>query len=239
MSASYLVGVQLNENIERGALGGARFNTSVLPQDSGFEKRNVNWSVPIAEFDVGFGLLIKYQLDPNNVQLDLDELINFFYIVQGRAFSFRFKDWSDFEIGIENGRTDDISRQFLGLGDDATTDFQIFKRYSFGGNTFDRRGLTKLVDNAKVELTLDGVLQVQGGGDDYTLDADRGLFKMNVAPASTGGSGPGGEELLAFRCEFDLHMRLDTDDLKINLEMFNAGSWPNIPILELRGNGID
>lgn len=237
MAVSYLVGVQLNENIERGALGGARFNTSVLPQDSGFEKRNINWSVPIAEFDIGFGLLIKYQLDPTDVQLDLDELINFFYVVQGRAFSFRFKDWSDFEIGLENGRTAGISRQFLGLGDDVKTDFQIFKRYSFGGKTFDRTGLTKLVDNAKVELTKDGVLQTNPG--DYTLDADRGLFKMVVAPASTGGTGPGGEELLEFRCEFDLHMRLDTDDLKVNLEMFNAGSWPNIPILELRGNGID
>lgn len=234
---AYLVGVQLNENVERGALGGGRFNTSVLPQDSGFEKRNINWSVPIAEFDIGFGLLIKFQLDPTDIQLDLDELINFFYIVQGRASSWRFKDWSDFEIGIENGRTGGISRQFLGLGDDVKTDFRIFKRYNFGGKTFDRLGLTKLVDNAKVELTLDGVLQTNPG--DYTLDADRGLFKFVTAPASTGGTGPGGEELIEFRCEFDLHMRLDTDDLKVNLEMFNAGSWPNIPIIELRGNGID
>jgi len=243
MAASYLVGVRLNENIERGALGGARFNTSVLPQDSGFEKRNVNWSVPIAEFDIGFGLLIKFQLDPTDVQLDLDELINFFYIVQGMAFSFRFKDFSDFEIGLENGRTAGISRQFLGLGDDVKTDFQIFKRYSFGGKTFDRLGLTKLVDNAKVELTVDGVLFTKVTSSpvalEYTVDADRGLFKLGVAPLSTGGTGPGGEELLEFRCEFDLHMRLDTDDLKVNLEMFNAGSWPNIPILELRGNGID
>lgn len=234
---AYLVGVRLNENIERGALGGARFNTSVLPLDSGFEKRNINWSVPIAEFDIGFGLLIKFQLDPSDTQLDLNELINFFYVVQGRASSWRFKDWSDFEIGIENGRTAGISRQFLGLGDDVKTDFQIFKRYGFGGKTFDRTGLTKMVDNAKVELTKDGVLQTNPG--DYTIDADRGLFKMVIAPLSTGGTGPGGEELLEFRCEFDLHMRLDTDDLKVNLEMFNAGSWPNIPIIELRGNGID
>lgn len=234
---SYLTNVRLNENIERGALGGGRFNTSVLELDSGFETRNINWSIPRAEFDIGFGLLIKFQADPSDTQLDLDELISFFYVVNGKAFSWRFKDWSDFEIGIENGRTAGISRQFLGLGDDATTDFQIFKRYAFGGKTFDRRGLTKLVDNAKVELTLDGVLQTNPG--DYTLDADRGLFKMVSAPLSTGGTGPGGEELLEFRCEFDLHMRLDTDDLKINLEMFNAGSWPNIPIMELRGNGID
>lgn len=235
---AYLVGVRLNENVERGALGGARFNTSVLQLDSGFEKRNINWSVPISEFDVGFGLLLKHQVDPTDTALDVDELINFFYIVQGMAHSWRMKDWSDYEIGYQNGSTAGVSRQILGLGDDATTDFQIFKRYFFGGQTFDRTGLTKMVDNAQVVLTLDGVL-LTGGGTDYTIDADRGLFKLIVAPASTGGTGPGGEELLEFRCEFDNHVRLNTDDLKINMEMFNAGSWPNIPVLELRGNGID
>ena len=234
---TYLVGVRLDENIERGALGGARFNTSVLELDSGFEKRNINWSVPKAEFDVGFGLLLKFQVDPTDTQVDVDSLVNFFYVVQGKAHSFRFKDWSDFEIGYENGSTAGVSRQFLGLGDDVKTDFQIFKRYTFGGVSYDRLGLTKMVDNAKVELTLDGVAQINPTH--YTIDADRGLFKMVTAPASTGGSGPGGAEQLDFRCEFDLHGRLDTDDLKINMEMFNAGSWPNIPWVELRGNGID
>lgn len=234
---AYLVGVRLNENVERGALGGPRFNTSVLELDSGYEKRNQNWSVPRAEFDIGFGLLLKFQADPTDTQLDIDELINFFYVVRGKANSFRMKDWSDFEIGYENGSTSGISRQFLGLGDDTITDFQIFKRYTFGGNTFDRTGLTKMVDNSKVVLTLDGVLQANPA--DYTIDADRGLFKMVTAPASTGGTGPGGEELLEFRCEFDLHGRLDTDDLKVTMEMFNAGAWPNIPWVELRGNGID
>jgi uncharacterized protein (TIGR02217 family) len=180
---AFLVGVRLNENIERGALGGARFNTSVLELDSGFEKRNINWSVPRSEFDLGFGLLLKHQVDPASTMLDLDELINFFYIVQGKANSFRMKDWSDFEIGYQNGSTAGVSRQFLGLGDDATTAFQIFKRYSFGGATFDRL-LTKMVNNAKVELTLDGVLQVNPTH--YTIDPDRGLFNMVTAPASTG-----------------------------------------------------
>jgi len=237
---AYLVGVRLNENIERGALGGGRFNTSVLELDSGFEKRNKNWSVPLSEFDIGFGLLLKHQVDPSDIQLDVDELINFFYIVNGMGDSWRFKDWSDFEIGYQNGSTAGISRQFLGLGDDSTTDFQFFKRYFFGGKTFDRLGLTKLVDDPTIELAKDGVILTQGGGGtQYTIDADRGLFKLNTAPLSTGGTGPGGEELLEFRCNFDLHVRLGTDDLKINLEMFNAGSWPNIPVTELRGNGID
>ncbi len=234
---AYLAGVRLNENVERGALGGGRFNTSVLTLDSGFEKRNKNWSVPLSEFDVGFGLMLKFQVDPSDIQLDVDELINFFYIVNGMADSWRMKDWSDFEIGYENGSTAGISRQFLGLGDDSTTDFQIFKRYSYGGRTFDRLSLTKMVDDSFVELAVDGVIKDNPA--DYTIDADRGLFKFDTAPLSTGGTGPGGEHLIEFRCRFDNHVRLNTDDLKISMEMFNAGSWPNLPVLELRGNGID
>ncbi len=235
---AYLVGVRLNENVERGALGGARFNTSILQLDSGFEKRNINWSVPISEFDVGFGLLLKFQVDPADVQIDVDELINFFYIVNGMGHSWRMKDWSDFEIGYENGST--ISRQFLAFADGVQTDFQLLKRYSFGGNTFSRTGLTKIVDNIKVQLFDEGTEVDKGvAGDEFVLDADRGLFKFNTAPLAMGGSGPGGNHLIECRCEFDNHVRLNTDDLKINMEMFNAGSWPNIPVIELRGNGID
>lgn len=232
---SFLTGVRLSENIERGALGGARFNTSVLELDSGFEKRNINWSIPRGEWDVGFGLLLKFQEDPADMKLDLDELINFFYVVQGKAFSWRFKDWSDFEIGYENGTA--LAAQLLALGDDTTTVFQIFKRYSFAGRVFDRT-LTKIAEDSSLQVFLDGVLQV-GGGTDYTADLDRGTITFVTAPASTGGTGPSGEEVVTFRTNFDAHVRLDTDDLKVNMEIFNAGSWPNVPIIELRGNGID
>lgn len=234
--ASYLTGVRLNENIERGALGGARFNTSVLELDSGFEKRNSNWSVPRGEWDVGFGLLLKFQEDPDNMKLDLDELINFFYIVRGKAYSWRFKDWSDFEVGYENGN--EIDPQFLGLGDGATTQFQAFKRYSFGGQTFDR-SITKLVDDSNLKLYQNSTLLTETTH--YTVDHDRGIFTLVTPPggAGSGGNGPSGEDLLEFRAQFDNHVRLDTDDLKVNMEIFNAGSWPNIPVVEIRGNGLD
>lgn len=231
---AFLTGVRLNENLERGALGGARFNTSVLELDSGFEKRNINWSVPRGEWDVGFGLLLKFQEDPASMMLDLDELINFFYIVQGKAHSFRFKDWSDFEIGYENGTQ--IDPQFFGLGDDTTTTFQLFRRYAFGGQTFDRT-LTKFVDDSNFQIFNNSILQV-GGGTDYTMNFDTGQVTFNTAPSSTGGNGPGGEDLLEFRSLFDVHARLDTDDLKVNMEIFNAGSWPNVPLVELRGTGL-
>ena len=230
---TFLPLVRLPEDIERGALGGPRFNTTVLELDSGREKRNQNWQDTRGEWDVGYGLLEKFQADPTSIKLDVDDLLEFFYTVRGMAFSWRFKDWSDFEVGRENGS--DIAAQFLALGDDSTVIFQLFKRYAFGGSTPHDRIITKIVPGS-VELFLEGVLQADPA--DYSFDEDTGLLTMVVAPLSTGGSGPGSEEVVTIRFDYDVHARLDTDDLKINMEMFNAGSWPQAPIVELLGTGL-
>lgn len=222
--------IKLPDDIERGALGGPSFNTTVLELESGFEKRNINWTATRGKWDVGYGIMLKFQSDPLSGNLDLDTLTNFFYTVQGKAFSWRFKDWSDFEIAIRNGVVQ--TPQTIGLGDDVTTVFQVFKRYAVGALTFDRT-ITKLVAGT-TEVFLDGVLQGSG----FTLDDSRGTVTFSVAPASTGGTGPGGEVVVAVRTEFDAHVRLDTDELNVSMEMFNAGSWPNIPVVELRGTGL-
>ena len=234
MPTGYLTGVRLPEDVERGAVGGPRFKTTVLELDSGFEKRNIDWTQGRAEYDLGFGLLQKFQADPSGLKTDLDDLIHLFYIVQGRAFSFRMKDWSDYEIGRENGTN--ITAQLIALGDDTTGPFQIFKRYTVGSNTYDRI-ITKLVPDT-VEIFIDAVLQVEDT--DYTLNDDTGEITMtgHGALLSTGGTGPGGEEVLTIRVDFDVHVRLDSDELKINMEIFSAGSWPNIVLVELRGTGL-
>ncbi len=232
---TFLTGVRLPIDIERGAIGGPRFNTTVLELDSGFEKRNQNWQDTRGEWDVGYGILNKFQKDPAGAELDVDDLINFFYTVAGKANSWRLKDWSDFEVGIENGTN--IAAQFIAFGDDSTVLFPMFKRYQFGTATPHDRLLTKIVATS-FSFFLEGVLQVEGGGNDFTIDIDTGILTMNVAPASTGGSGPGDEQVLTGRWEFDSHVRLDTDNLQINMEMFAAGSWPNVPIVELLGTGL-
>ncbi len=119
----FITGLRLPEDIERGSAGGPLFNTTVKQFGSGFEKRNINWSQATGEWDASFGILKKF----DSGDTDLSGILATFHIAQGRGHSFRFKDWSDFEIGQENGTA--TAPQQIGLGDGANKVFPVFKRY--------------------------------------------------------------------------------------------------------------
>jgi len=148
--------VRLPDNVERGAKGGPRFKTTVLPLASGFEKRNIDWAEARGDWDVGYGIDTKE---------NLEAVIAFFWARQGRARGFRFKDWSDFEIEAGN----------IGTGDGAETAFQVRKQYVSGLVTYNRL-ITKLVSGT-LTVYFDGVEQLSG----YTVDNDTGI--ITFAPA--------------------------------------------------------
>lgn len=200
--------VRLPIEIERNAKGGPRFNTTINELFSGHEKRNVNWSKTKGKWTVGYGLEYKDQL--------LDDVIAFYYARQGMAHSFRFKDWSDYEIG--NFVTE--TPQTIGTGDGAEVDFQIEKRYVSGSQTFHRE-ITKPVDGT-VRVWKSGVEQVSG----WTVDLLTGIVTFSVAPANG--------VTIAVLCEFDVPVRFGSDDLDIDMEIYNAGSAPEISIVEVR-----
>ncbi len=238
MAVSF-VNFKLPEDIERGVIGGPQFQTTIFPLDSGLEQRNTDWVAPRGQWDAGYGLLKKFEAG-GSVDLDLEALVNIFYVMEGMSSSFMFKDWSDFEIGYENSLS--ITAQTIALGDDATTVFQLFKQYVIsiigGGTKTYIRPLTKISDDAQFQILLDGVLQT-GGGTDYTMDFLRAKVTFVVAPASTGGTGPSDEEVVSTRCNFFNHVRFGTDKLDLNMDLFDVGRWPSFPLQELRENGLD
>ncbi len=79
---------------------------------------------------------------------------------------------------------------------------------------------------------LEGVLQADPA--DYSVDLNTGDVTMVVAPASTGGTGPGGAETLSAECEYDVPVRFDTDKFNISLEQIKAGAIPSMRIVEIR-----
>lgn len=198
----------LPDHVEKGAVGGPGFKTSILTLSSGFEKRNIDWSRSRGQWDISYGI--------TNLQ-NLRDVIAHFYSVQGKAHGFRFKDWSDYQVP-DSPET----QSFLGTGDAAETEFQAIKRYTnLGGQTFDRI-INKIVDGS-VSAWLNGT---PVDPMDFTVDNNTGIITFD--------SPPGGGVAITFACEFDVPVRFDTDELEINTQTFQAGLVPRIPIVEIR-----
>jgi uncharacterized protein (TIGR02217 family) len=133
---------RLPEDVERGAQGGPSFSTGIQTLESGYEKRNINWSQARAKYDVGYG--IQYVEDLNRVR-------SFFYARRGRAVGFRFKDWTDFEFDQTIG---------TGVTGVSQKEFQCFKRYEADNYYYDRT-LYKLVQDTVI-VRINGVQRTSG-----------------------------------------------------------------------------
>jgi len=203
--------VQLPTSVERGATGGPRFNTTVITLSSGFEKRNINWEKVRGAWDIGYGIQKKE---------DFSVVLDFFYARQGKANSFRFKDWSDFQIG---DTTDDTSRQSIGTGDGSDTTFQIIKKYISGSITYNR-DITKIVSGT-LRVWVNNIEVFSPAA--WSVDLLTGIITFVVAP-------PLGQDIQVIT-EFDVAVRFDTDGLDVNVRTFDAGAIPNLPVLEVRG----
>lgn len=140
----------------------------------------------------------------------LDALIAFFRARKGRAYGFRFKDWSDFQA----------TGQALGTGDGSRTAFQLVKTYTSGGVS-EARIIRKPVAGS-VQVYVNGVLAASG----VTVDTASGLVTFTTAPASGA--------LISADFEFDVPVRFDTDTLSASLDAYGVQSWLDIPLVEIR-----
>lgn len=204
--------VRLPDDIEQGALGGPGFLTRIVPLEGGGEKRNTPWAQARAKWDVGYGIRTRDLMTT---------VIAFFNARRGMLYSFLFKDWSDYEM----------DRQTIGTTDGSTDEFPIYKRYTSGGENYDRT-LTKIVSGAALAWV---------GGVSRTVVYDTSPAPTEVAISTTTGIATLGSTLAALvgsvvevECEFNVPVRFDTDDLQLNVRHFNALSAPNIPIVEVR-----
>lgn len=131
-------------------------------------------------------------------------LIAFFRARRGKAAGFRFKDWSDFKA---------VNQPLVALGGG---EYQMVKRY-ISGSVVSERVISKPVAGT-VKLYKDSLQQVSG----WSVDTATGI----ITTAITG--------TLTVDYEFDVPVRFDTDELALSMDSYNAGSWSNIPLIEVR-----
>ena len=190
--------------------------------DSGQESRVIKFSRIRGRWDVA-SRLMRIREDNPSLRTDIELLQQLHAVQQGKAHGFRFRHEGDFQIGDTDNPTTD--NQFLADGDDATTVFQVFKRYTFGVVNYDRL-IFKLVAGTYDVLIDDVELTEAGGAGNYTMDADTGVITLGTALAI-------GEEL-QIATEFDVPVRFDVDILDIDYELAVLGEIPSIPIVELK-----
>jgi uncharacterized protein (TIGR02217 family) len=182
--------------VARGATGGPSFSTNVVTLASGAEERNILWANARGRWNISTGIRTRAQM------LDV---IAFFHVVKGRAYSFRFKDWNDYAA------TDQLMVEVT------PTVWQLVKRYAIGG--FEHvRVITKPVA---------GTVAVKIGGAPVTPEDINPLTgRVTFAEA------PGAAPTASF--EFDVPVRFDTDDLPVQANAFDQQVVSQIVLIEVR-----
>lgn len=219
--------IRLPEDVERGAQGDFGFKTTIFTMDSGFEQRNIDWSQSKGAWNVGYGIQSLAQLQT---------IRTIHQIMNGSGHGFRYKFWFDFEIGDPADAP--ASKQLIALGDGVDTTFQSIKTYTEGASSYSRE-IKKIVSGTdrvwinSTELTRNNPTP---GAGEYAIDINTGIITTGDVPGgpASGGDGPSGEDAVYLIAEYDVPVRFDIDQLNTAIEVFNAGSIPNIPIVEIR-----
>lgn len=198
--------VRFPEDVSWGSSGGPRFKTQVFESFRGFEKRNVDWAQPIMSFDAQYGIKTDVQML---------RVLEFFNARQGRAYGFRYKNWSNYRI--LNGP--------IATGDGYSTRLPMWKFYGFQGARMYKR-LRKIVKGSVLNV---GVGSVGGltEGVDYNIDYETAEIALNYAPGY-------GIPVYAEVLEFDEPVRFETDSLQAIIDGFNNQSLSQLPLLGVK-----
>ncbi len=201
-------------DISLGATGGPERRTEIVTLGSGREERNTRWAHSRRRYNAGYGVK---NLD------QIHQVIRFFEERRGRLHGFRWRDPVDHK-SCQPGNAPTAQDQVIGVGDGISDLFLLTKDYSENINPYQRR-IDKPIEGS-VNVAVDGVLQTIGS--DISIDEITGviLFSSGSIPA------PGA--LITAGFLFDVPVRFDSDFLEINLSSFEAGTIPNIPVVEIR-----
>lgn len=179
------------------AVGGPGFLTNVSVMASGQESRNQEWEFDRGEWEVSHAARMPSAYRP---------LIAFFVNCAGRANTFRFKDWVDFECAPGEGF-------FVSSGPGGSpATLRMVKHYVVGGFTYVRI----------IRKPVSGTIAITGGG---TLDYATGLI--------TGGAPTAWHGEFDCKCRFDIdRMRRATINRSPETGELIVG-WDSIPIVEV------
>lgn len=196
-----------------------RTKTTIQVDSGGGERTNQEWEHPLMKFVMPEGVR-----DWNVVQ----SLGKMWRITGGPANSFAWRDPLDFsavDLAVPNPETDPVptmTDHALGTGDGFTDSFQLVKRYSYGGHTYDRPIYLPVLST--VVVADNGVLV---SASDYTVSRPGGIITFDT-PLTVG-------HTLTTGFLFDVEVRFESDDaFEGILRTWQAGGFADITLIEKR-----
>lgn len=116
-----------------GVSGGAQFTTLIQEFGSGNEQRLQAWEYPLSKWNVGGKLLV------NAEDIRTWEYIQSFFVArQGSLKGFYYKDLNDWQA----------TNEAIGIGDGATTEYQLIKTYATNSGTPFVRKITRIIQDS-------------------------------------------------------------------------------------------
>lgn len=192
------IDIRLPEEISLMAIGGPVFDTSVISGALGVENRNIKNINPIMQYKINYS-----KMSPSMMQ----NLLSFFYIVKGRAYSFRFKDFIDCQSNSQEQNFIILENNINQAQDKFSIKLQLCKKYCFkavDNEYFYIRKITKpnLKNFKMIYDEKDLVLNV-----DFKMDFNSGIIHCNSVKQI---------DKLRAEFEFDVCVRFASDYLKFN-----------------------
>ena len=209
MPAPFLDAAIFPIHVSAGSPGGPDWPAEIVQLASGREERNSAWSTPLRSYDAKYGV---------RTPAELYEVLSLYHAAMGRLSGFRFLDWTDYRSAAPH-QAPTATDQQLGIGDGATTTFQLAKRYSFAGAHHDRR-ITRPFGT--ILVAVDDV--PQGAG--FSVDGTTGTVTFDAAPANGA--------VLTWGGQFHVPVRFDCKLDQISLRTAAIGDIPSIFLKELR-----
>jgi uncharacterized protein (TIGR02217 family) len=198
------VDIEFPERIAFGAESDPMWMTELAVTRSGSESTNQAWSQSRHSYDVSFAVRNK---------TDYLLIRSHFHQVRGRAKSFPFKDYLDFEVSSSQGVLTST-----GVADT----YQMFKRYGSGDDLYDRKitrpdsgsvaifrtrsGVTSNITGSSTVTYTTGVVVVTGhqSGDVYTWSGTFHVpcrYDTDRLPAVIVNKEPGAQGELLVQCQ--------------------------------------
>lgn len=192
--------------------GGPERRTEIVTLGSNREARNARWAHSRRRYEAGYGVKSLTQLA---------QVIEFFEERRGRLYGFRWRDRAD-HASCTPGATISPIDQVIGAGDGTRATFQLVKTYGGAFSAY-TRAIAKPVAGS-VRVAVDGVEKTAL---QMSVDTTTGL--VTFAP----GQIPAAGAVVTAGFHFDVPVRFDTDFLEIDMQAFEAGVIPKIPVIEI------